>query len=415
MALALATALWASLAWLARAGVYDLYTTTGLIPFLEADEPGLGFGENVHVRAYFGNPAIFGTRSLPLYVDTGSCGVILSARDLPGWTGMPPVGAQPGWHYLSSSKTLYNGWWIPTDLFFIDNPANTTTDLPGYIRTRSPVLAVTTSFTCRDYDLTTHGPSCLGSPVTTTPDPPGIRIMGLGFGREHDGQPQGTPDKNPLLHVASIASRTQPLPPVQTGTFWPGYVLGKAGIAVGLTASNTASMTFARLDPAGSATAQHWTDLDTVSWPELAACLKITAPGVSPGAATPCEDGNAVLDLGIGTGFVRVQHDDINDPLPRSEDEAKLLHTGTHVQVRFGPAVPGAPSAHFVVGMSAAGDPRPVTPESVRAVYAATGGGRGTFINTSRYIFRKYIVAFDPVLGRMGFRLTPVAGGCAGC
>ncbi len=80
-----------------------------------------------------------------------------------------------------------------------------------------PILAVTRKYVCENYDLAAAGPSCLGTPESTTHNPSGIRIMRLGFGRTHDGQPQGTPDKNPLLHVVKIASRTQLTPPVRTG------------------------------------------------------------------------------------------------------------------------------------------------------------------------------------------------------
>ena len=419
----LVTALWAILLFSpAQAGTYAGYTATGLIPFLEADEPGLGFNDDVHVQALFARPPFIGSGSgsIPLYVDTGTCGVLISATDIPGWTGTPPVGAVAGWHYLSSSSILYNGYWITKDLYFNDvyeEPGNTTSDpgtgpvvvIPRYIRTRTPILAVTAKTNCTDYDTVAAGPTCAGTPLS----PSGVRIMGIGFGRTHDGQPQGTPDKNPFLHVASIASRTQSLPPVQTGTFWPGYIISKQGITVGLTDANTASMAFARLETtSGGATTQHWTDLDTVDWQELPACIKITAPGAAPGGPTPCEEGTALLDLGTGNSFVRVKHDtvdhdNINDPLPRSE-ATQLLNTGTHVQIRFGNPAPGAADAHFTVGMSSATDPRPVTPERVRAVYARSGGGRDAFINTSRYMYRRFVVAFDPVLGRMGFRLTPV-------
>ncbi len=80
--------------------------------------------------------------------------------------------------------------------------------------------------------------------------------------------------------------------------------MSKEGITAGLTNTNTASMNFARLNPSRSST-QHGTDLNTIAWPELPACLKITVPGVAPAGPAPCEDSTALLDLGVGvwSGF----------------------------------------------------------------------------------------------------------------
>lgn len=56
--------------------------------------------------------------------------------------------------------------------------------------------------------------------------------MGVGFGRQADGQSQGTPDKNTLLNIRSINGRS-----VGSG-FCPGYIISAArenGIYVGIT------------------------------------------------------------------------------------------------------------------------------------------------------------------------------------
>ena len=67
--------------------------------------------------------------------------------------------------------------------------------------------------------------------------------MGVGFGRQADGQPQGTPDKNALLNIQSINGR-----PVDF-EFCPGYIISAAkenGIYVGINKTNADSFQFHR-------------------------------------------------------------------------------------------------------------------------------------------------------------------------
>ncbi|KAK4122978.1 hypothetical protein N657DRAFT_645683 [Parathielavia appendiculata] len=160
----------------------------------------------------------------------------------------PPDGAEEGWHYLSSSKILYNGYWVTKNIYFRDTYDYPDTApgprLPHYIRTRAPILVVTRKYVCKEYDIDVAGKDCLGDPYSTEDNPRGIFILGSGFGRTHDGQPQGTPNKNPLLHVTSFRGRTRAVPPSSTDNYWPGYIISKEGITVGLTETNTASMSF---------------------------------------------------------------------------------------------------------------------------------------------------------------------------
>jgi hypothetical protein len=73
--------------------------------------------------------------------------------------------------------------------------------------------------------------------------PAGIQVMGVGFGREADGQPQGTPDKNPFLNLVSIDGK----PASENRSLRNGYIINKDGIKIGLTERNTAGMKFAKL------------------------------------------------------------------------------------------------------------------------------------------------------------------------
>lgn len=77
----------------------------------------------------------------------------------------------------------------------------------------------------------------------TAPEKP-VPYMGIGFGQEPHFQPQGTPDKNVLLNLRSVNGQ-----PIADGTFNKGYIIGRQGIQVGLTAANMSGFRFAQLAP----------------------------------------------------------------------------------------------------------------------------------------------------------------------
>ena len=372
------------LSTLVQAGTYSGYTTSVQIPFLEASEPGLGFGSNVHVQLRFSSPS--SASVIKPFVDTGSCGIILSAADLNDWDPSEGTDTNKGWQYLSSSNLLYSGFWVERDIYFEGSSGESSNSSP-LIKSTVPILAVTKKLKCLSYDVSDPGEDCPGTSSDIQLLPKGIRIMGIGFGREADGQPQGTPDKNPLLHITNISAQNM-------SSYWPGYIISAEGITLGLTDTNTESMNFTSLVPGGGTT-PHW-DLN-FDWPELPACIKITAPGTDAGGPEPCLPGTAVLDTGVGSGFIRVPSGSTN--LPRDPDTFNL-DEGTVVQVTFGS--PGVAGEEFTVGTPT--ESGSVTPDDVRAVYSPDGQ-RATAINTSRYIYRKFTVAFDPVLGLLGFGL----------
>ncbi|PNP58375.1 hypothetical protein FNYG_15125 [Fusarium nygamai] len=108
------------------------------------------------------------------------------------------------------------------------------------------VLAVTKTAICdpkwknaagetQEYDVIA-APDVCPNPNTDYPDVRAedkIELMGFGFGRQQDGQPQGTPEKNPMLKMATIGGA-----PVNALTYRPGYVVSKQGINVGITNTN---------------------------------------------------------------------------------------------------------------------------------------------------------------------------------
>lgn len=104
---------------LAQRGMYDGYTTSALIPFLEAGDPGAPFTDPVHVALRLSDVS---SKEFKPVVDTGTCGFVISAADIPDWREDEATFDSLGWEFLSSSKRLYNGHWIKRNIFFTSDP-----------------------------------------------------------------------------------------------------------------------------------------------------------------------------------------------------------------------------------------------------------------------------------------------------
>jgi hypothetical protein len=89
---------------------------------------------------------------------------------------------------------------------------------------------------CPDYDEAIDTPTCPAPSGPVESMPTNIRLMGVSFGRQPDSQPQGNPDKNPLLNIYNIAGVTVPV--LGSSSYRPGYIIAKNGITVGLTNAN---------------------------------------------------------------------------------------------------------------------------------------------------------------------------------
>ena len=123
----------------------------------------------------------FGGQSHTAVLDTGSTGVVVSASSIPGVDRLRSLG--PGKLTYSSSGRIMIGTWVVTAVRIAGASGAVETD-------PIPVLAVTT------IRCTAKARRCVA-----TDRPTGVAMLGIGFEREHDGQTQSTPDRNPLLHV----------------------------------------------------------------------------------------------------------------------------------------------------------------------------------------------------------------------
>ena len=235
---------------------------------------------------------------------------------------------------------------------------------------------------CDDYDVAVDKDKCPKIPAPpVTHMPKGIKLMGIGYGRVTDGQPQGTPDKNPILNVVDIAGAGTSL-----ASLWPGYIISKAGITIGLTDSNMAGMEYALLPPRAKTPSEDvTTPRHPFDWAELPACVSIDG-------ALPCIVCTVLLDTGVDQAYITVP---LSVTLRRREDSFMLV-TGSEVQITFGQ--PGILSESFVVGTGAA------TGLTPREVFGYRTTRRAPHVNTGRHVYRAFEVGFDAVRGRLGFK-----------
>lgn len=307
----------------------------------------------------------------PVVMDTGSTGVVISAADQPGWTA-DKAGAYPrGWEFLSSSKRLWVGRWIPTTVTFVDAEG------AELARAQVPILVVDTELNCPGYDVKSSPGTC-AAPKATISMPKGIAYMGVGFGREGNGQTQGTPEKNPLLNLTAIDGR-----PIAQASYRRGYVVTRDGVHAGLTPANTGGFRFVKLGERGP----H----GPLDWPQ--APMHVAAGGL------PAQAGALLIDTGIPTMYLGVA--DPGALQTRTETnhndkaQAKVLTEGQTVTITV-PTRPATTIA-FTTGQGDAVAPTQVLVNSPMQT---------AFANTGRHALRRFDVLFDADGGWFGLRPT---------
>lgn len=308
-------------------------------------------------------------------MDTGSVGVAMSYDQIPNYSTLKgEKGAEAGTQFLSSSKVLWVGTWVPLTVTLYDANKNP-------VATASvPVLGVESAGNCATYQQDQQ--VCSGLPTAAGS---GITYMGVGFGQEADYQPQGTPDKNVLLNLTTIGGH-----PVAAGSLNKGYIIGADGIEVGLTALNTAGFQFAKLQPY----AQYPGD-----WMPPSACITVN-PSVNTSGGNPiCTPGTVLVDTGIPQSYMTVptaisfQTVQATDASERTK-QIGVLAPGTQVAVN----IPGLPNPiatdSFTVGQGTPVEPLQVIPWSTDK--------RPPFINTGRHFLRQFKFLYDAANGYIG-------------
>jgi hypothetical protein len=303
--------------------------------------------------------------------------LIVSAAEFPNWTPELAERYPVGFEYLSSSRKLYVGNWIQSDIQFLESD----------VVTSVPILVVSKRYVCPGYNSRTDGPNCT-SPTETIDMPTRISLLGVGFGRQFDGQPQGNPDKNPFLNVVNI--RGTPITP--TSHFRTGYKITKEGVTLGLTANNTAGFSFTDLNDGVTE--------DSRDWAPIPACIRVgTVPCVSANAT-------ALIDTGIDQMYLTVPPSmsvETHVEASRSTGaNVSVLDDRQVVEVQYGRLGRNAARYSFKVGdMDSV--KTGVAPPQVIVTRSST---KKPFVNTGRHFLRGFEVIFDAAGGRYGFKAT---------
>lgn len=316
-------------------------------------------------------------RGFTVTMDTGSTGVVISAVDLPGYSRNEEAhDANVGWEFLSSSKRLWIGHWVVRDLAFRSGGDE--------VIARVPVLAVEKEMICPRWSEKANLPDC-EQPSRTTESPAGIAYMGVGFGREHDGQPQGTPDKNPLLNLFMIDGQ-----PVRPGEVHGGYIVTRHGVHAGLTPDNAAGFRSVKLQPGSLLANGRPASTDPRDWQQ--ATMAVSVNGGTP------EAGPVLVDTGIAQMYLTVS-DPSTLPTTQVPNPSRRgwtvtgLQPDTPVQVMFPGAQAPAAQYDFRVGDAAA-------PQAV----LVNSPGTPAFVNTGRHMLRQFDVLYDAEGGWFGLR-----------
>ncbi len=278
-------------------------------------------------------------------VDTGSTGVAVSADQLTATQGMPCDACLT---YTSSGRIL-SGTWIATPVtIYGANDASVTT-MP------ISVLAVTRVSCTRD------ARSCQPSDR-----PRGIAVMGVGFGREHDRQADGTPDRNPFLSVEHRSPQRR------------GYVLTADGVHIGLTRSNTRG-------------AFHFVALERDAlvpgeWRPAPTCITI-------GSDTRASCGDALFDTGVTSMFLTLPPLAVRKSI--GGDGGFLA--GTRIRLRF-PDASGDAAAVYDIVVGSGHDP--AAPDLIHLNTTRPA----TFVNTGVRFLNNFDVLYDADGGFIAYR-----------
>ncbi|WP_206244586.1 hypothetical protein [Novosphingobium terrae] len=293
-------------------------------PIVEVPRLAVGVGDALHAAV----------------VDTGSTGVVLSASSIAGIGALPSLG--PASLTYSSSGRIMVGRWVVTPLTIAGRNSRVTTR-------PIPVLAV------ERIDCTPRARRC--APVS---HPDNVAMLGIGFARAYDHQPDGTPDHNPLLNLAAAGPRS--------------YRLTRHGIELGAGHEGFALVPLAR-------------DAEHGDWAAAGACITLGD------GAPSC--GKLLVDTGITGMFLTLPP----EKLPAGAGDATALPDGTAVGIEIAPASAGHARIGYTIHAGDRGDD--AVPSSITL---AGIGRRPTFVNTGVHLLNRFDYLYDADAGVIGFR-----------
>ncbi|KDF01846.1 hypothetical protein Y900_023670 [Mycolicibacterium aromaticivorans JS19b1 = JCM 16368] len=314
------------------AGPYSAYTQSYTVPWV-------GSPDFAHLTSTLKVEAsVNGGAVSPFTVDTGSVGVVVPASEVPNI----PADSPPGSLTYSSSGLELTGVWVTASVSFPQ--AVDATGAAAGAQAEVPVLAVTSS-TCRGGGV--NSGRCTGAIP---------HMLGVGFGRGNTAR--AAPTHNPFLNLAAMTA----------GTMRRGYLIGRPGLSLGLTAANvTGAWTMQQLTSAGTPAEGPHND-----W--------LTPTGGFQSGSGPMHSGKVLVDTGLLDMIVEA------DGLPANGTVA----AGTAMTITVGDL-----RYSFAVG-----DGGPQTPTEVHRAPARNG----TFVNTGLRALGRYDLLYDADGGFSGLR-----------
>jgi autotransporter-associated beta strand protein len=235
--------------------------------------------------------------------------------------------------------------------------------------------------------LVVDAQTCLRHARHCTPDPSphGVLQMGVGFGQEMSGQPDGVPAANPFLNIVS---------PSAGGVPSRGYVVTAAGVLLGLTQAGTQGYAMVKLAP--------FRQVATPARPEwVLAPASVAVDGMAGFGAVLSDTGvvGMYLSPDIGTRVDTVRTEGV-------ECGAACFAPGTRVQVSMPDEDTPIAGYAFTVGVNSntmhAQAGNPVAPNFVALVPPAVP----SFVNTAVSFFNGYDYLYDAENGFVGYRQT---------
>jgi hypothetical protein len=321
------------------------------LPYVNAPSGAADIAVSPQLRISFG-----GSTHLAV-MDTGSTGIVVSAGDIPGVDALPST---PGRLLYSSSGRMMMGKWVsvPVTIAGSDGTKLTTPAIP--------VLAIT-AIACAP-----KARDC-----KTEEQPKGVAVLGIGFGREADGQEQSTPDKNAFL-AASAA----------LGPGRRGYIVTRTGVQVGLAAADLAggfALTKLTADPAHAG-----------DW--LGAPFCVTLNG-----KTPATCGASLVDTGVTGMYLTLPPAAVGSGRAKTDRGEATLADGTKVAFVFAgtagaQATAGSATYAFTVGQAG----NPLAP----GFLILNTDRPQPFVNTSVRFLNGFDYLFDADDGMVGYRWT---------
>jgi hypothetical protein len=340
----------AATAAMAEPNPYAGYDWSVFLPYINAPASDADINASPRLRISFGGAAH------EAILDTGSTGIVVSASDIPGIDTLP---ATPGRLDYSSSGRIMVGKWVTTPVTVEGKDGTRLTTKP------MPVLAVDR------IDCRANARNC-----QQEDEPKGVAMLGIGFGREHDGQEQSTPDKNPFLAEPAGGERQR-----------HGYIVSRTGVRIGLTGRDVGSdFAMVKLEP----NAKYAGD-----WTAAPVCISLDDK-------LPAACGASLVDTGVVGMYITLPAALAAGKTSANGKGEQTLTAGTHLTFAFPGLSPDKPISSAGYGFSVGGSDNPLAPSFL--VLNTTRPQ--AFVNTSVHFLNGFDYLYDADAGMVGYRST---------